>query len=428
MEDHNDFNHDDLLDRAVEAVLRSPAPVELPPDQVADLVAQVRRAVEKPIPITLFERIKNMKPITRIAVTATVLIVIAGLISWLAPNGSTAVAFAGVVEALNSVETATWKTENTAEGPDKKIVKWTTTNMFLAPAHERSEITADGEKSQSVSITDGEKDNMVILTPATKTAMVLKFQNLPKENPFGKTFQGLRELVAEAQSGKDGKVERLGEKTVDGHKAVGFHMQHGAIDLKLWADPKTLLPIRIEESVTNPASMIVMTDFQTGMKLDKSLFSVDVPAGYTVQQTQQFDISQFDPAKTKPLQFVADVLKMAAEYNDGVFPPELRGEQGIDGFIQRGAMAAAKKNPSEAMKIAMDLSAKLGAAFGVLYALPPESMHYAGKDAKLGTPDKPILWLKRKSGAYDVLYADQSIKEVPAKDAPKALTEGSEKK
>ena len=59
MNDRNDFNHDDLLDRAVDAVLREPLPDEPPPEQVAELVAQVRQAADQPYPITFFERIKK---------------------------------------------------------------------------------------------------------------------------------------------------------------------------------------------------------------------------------------------------------------------------------------------------------------------------------------------------------------------------------
>ena len=135
--------------------------------------------------------------------------------------------------------------------------------------------------------------------------------------------------MAQAQSGKTGKMERLGEKTIDGRRAVGFPCNWRGRG-EIWADHKTSLPIRIEESTAKPETRIVMTDFRTGADLDESLFSVDVPKGYTVQQTKQLDLSK------KPIQYVADALKMAAECNDGVFPPELRGEHGIDGILQRG--------------------------------------------------------------------------------------------
>ena len=136
-------------------------------------------------------------------------------------------------------------------------------------------------------------------------------------------------------------MERLGAETIDGRTAEGFRIQLGAIDVKIWADPKTLLPIRVEETTEaadGPKVSIVMTDFQVNVPLDESLFSVDVPPGYTVQQTMQIDASK------SPWAYLADALKMAAEYNDGVFPPALRGEQGIDGIMQRAATTLVEKH------------------------------------------------------------------------------------
>ena len=113
----------------------------------------------------------------------------------------------------------------------------------------------------------------------------------------------------------------------------------------------------------------------------------------------------------------------------------LRGEQGIDGILQRAAKTLVEKqgkNSSEAMKIGTDLAMKLGGTFGFLFALSPEQndWHYAGKDVKLGTPNQPIFWYKpyKTSTTYQVLYADLSFKEVPADEAPKApVSEGSPK-
>jgi len=431
MENRKDFHHDDLLERAVDAVLRDPPPDELPPDQVAQLVAIVRHAADQPYPITLIERIKNMKPRTRIAVAAAVLTAFVGLMSWLVPGSGVAVAFADIAEALNNVHSATWKTTTVVKvkEPQDKTVTFSASAMFLAPSRERTETTADGQKS--IQIVDGQKDKAITLVPVTKTAMVINLKNFPPENnPFGRTFQCLRELVANAQSGKAGKVERLGVKTIDGRPAEGFRIQLGAIEVKIWADPKTLLPIRVEQATVDaagPEVRIVMTDFRVGVDLDESLFSLDVPAGYTVQQTMQIDASK------RPLDYLAEALKTAAEYNDGVFPPTLRGEQGLDGLIQRAVKRIDEKlgkaSTEEKLKQATDVIRNQAGGLGVLYALPPDAWHYTGRDVKLGTPNRPIFWFKNKKGTRcQVLYADLSIKEVPADQAPKLpQSEGSPK-
>jgi outer membrane lipoprotein-sorting protein len=419
MEDRKDSNPDDLLDRAVDAVLRNPMPDELPPDRLAELTAVVQRVANRPYPVTLMERIRNMKLRTKLAVAAAVLIVFVGLMSWLVPGSGVAVAFADVAEALNNVHSATWRTTSVVEvkGPQNKTVTFNAIAMFLAPSHERTETTIDGAKSKAINIVDGQKDKMIALVPATRTAIVINLKNFPpKDNPFGRTFQGLRELVVNARSGKAGKVEPLGVKTIDSHKAEGFRIQLGSIDVNIWADPTTLLPVRVEETSADPKASTIMTDFRFNAPLDKSLFSVEVPPGYTVQQTAQIDAS-------KPWAFLSGALKMAADCNHGVFPPALRGEQGTVSVIQRGTQTLLEKHkgsPDELRKLGMDVAMNVAGFVAFINAVPPDALHYAGRDVRLGTPNRPILWIKQKKGGRCiVIYADLSVKEVSPEEAPK---------
>lgn len=428
MENREDFHHDELLDRAVDAVLRDPIPGQLPPERVAQLVAVVRQAALEPYPITLIERIKNMKLTTRIAVAATILIAMLGLLSWLVPGGGPALAFADVVEALNGIHTATWKTTDVVKRPQSEAEMTTSVGMFMAPAHERMERTGGGVTS--IGIYDGQKDKALTLVPAKKLATVMNLKNLPAGNPFGKTFVGLRETIANAQSGKGEKVERLGIETIDGRRAEAFRLRAGNLEIKIWADPKTSLPVRVETFSPGPTEVrIVMTDFQVGVDLDPALFSVDVPAGYTAEQMQM----DFSDLLKNPFRPLAEALGMAAECNGGVFPDTLRGDQGIDGINRHVIPELEKKygrDTPELRKAANELAFKMGATFGIVNHLTPkDDWHYAGKDVKLGTPDKPIFWCKtRKGDKYQVIYADLSVKEVPPQDVPKGLeSEGSPK-
>jgi hypothetical protein len=161
-----------------------------------------------------------------------------------------------------------------------------------------------------------------------------------------------------------------------------------------------------------------MSDFQMGSDLAESLFSVEVPAGYNVQQTMQIDLAK------KPVAYLADALKWAAEHNDGVFPDTLQGEQGMDGVLRRACAALASKlanNKAEMTKQVSEIAMKLGGAYGFLFALPPDAWHYAGKGVKLNAPNRPIFWYSFKTDAKcTVIYADMSIKEIPANEAPKA--------
>jgi hypothetical protein len=89
MEGREDFTDDELLERAVDALLRAPIPSEPPPHHVAQLAATAQQAADPCSSVTLRERIKTMEPRTRIA--AAVLVAFLGL------------AFADVAQALAGV-------------------------------------------------------------------------------------------------------------------------------------------------------------------------------------------------------------------------------------------------------------------------------------------------------------------------------------
>ena len=392
---------------------------------------------------------------TRIAVAAAVLIASVGMVSWLVPGSGTALAFVDMVEALSNVQTAKWKTTTVVKLPQGKAETAHEIGMFLAPHHERIERTQDGH--ESIAIFDGRKNVATLLDPTTKQATLMNFKMKmegipPDEGPFGKRFLGLRQTVMSAQSGELKKAEPLGVEVVDGRRAVGFRMQHGRNETKIWADPKTSLPIRVEYATSGETEIhIVMTDFEVDLDLDESLFSLDVPEGYST------DKLQLELPKT-PLVFLAKMLGIAAELNDGVFPPALRGEQGMDGTVPRlmrtylekkyGDPAAywkkkfggtpaeieergfdksdVEKATAELRKETAEFSMSAAGATALLNGLSPKmDWHYAGKDVKLNTPNRPIFWMKawmrgpKKGGKYEVIYADLSVKEVGPEDVPK---------
>lgn len=459
MEDRKDFNPHDLLDRAVDSVLRGPIPDELPPDRVAQLAAVVRHAADQPHPISLIERIKNMKPRTKIAVAVAVLIALVGLTPWLVPGGGVALAFVDVAEALTDVQSARWKSTRVVKRPQGKVETVQEIGMFLAPSRERKETAIPGVPGgKTIAILDGRK--AIFLNPMLKQATVLdvkmNIEGFPQEKgPFGMTFLGLRQTVVAAQSGDLGKAEPLGIEVIDGRRAVGFRMRYGHAETKIWADPKTSLPIRVEYLISGETEIhIVMTDFEIDPDLDESLFSLDVPEGYTV------DKLQLDMPKN-PLVFLAKTLGIAAELNGGVFPSALRGEQGLVNTLPRlgpeylekkyfkdysgkkdpaayaeyfmkkygNDPAKMRKAAAEIRKATADLSMYTAGALAILNGLSPkQDWHYAGKDVKLNAPNRPIFWWKppKKSGKYEVIYADLSVKEVGPEDVPKVpQSEGS---
>jgi hypothetical protein len=86
--------------------------------------------------------------------------------------------------------------------------------MFMAPAHERRERVVQGVTT--IEIVDGQKaDKAIALYPAKKIATIVNLKTSAGMPTMGKTFVNLRERIADSQSGKGGKAERLGIETID---------------------------------------------------------------------------------------------------------------------------------------------------------------------------------------------------------------------
>lgn len=425
MSEHRDHEPEDLVERAVAALRQLPLPGGPSAAVISQTSSALREAAHRPR-INVLQRITQMpwtfKTSALLGIAASLLAIYFGLLNL---TGG-ALAFADVVAVLEKVRSATWRTATEVEMPHNQKVKSIGEGMFLAPSHERIEFVFQGSKG--ISIIDGEQGKILTLDPTGKTALVIDVKNVPpgQESPFGRTFQGLQEFVAEVQKDSDGKVERLGINTIDGRPAAGFRLEKGTFEVKIWADPNTSRPVRVEyTSISGPKSHSVMSDFQVDVDLDASLFRLEVPKDYTVQQPAQLDLSK------DPITYLADTLKLTAELNDGIFPATLRGEEGIEGILsnpqklaKKFAEMAGKDSPDELRNLGVELSMKLGGTFGMLGAMSPEQndWHYAGKGVKLNTPDRPIFWFRRHraSTTYQVLYADLSVKEVPADEVPKA--------
>ncbi len=135
-----------------------------------------------------------------------------------------------------------------------------------------------------------------------------------------------------------------------------------------------------------------------------------------------------------------EMLRVYAAQQNGLLPPTLSAHD-----VESGAKAPLEKHieakygtsreakmkamqDDEFMKTYMGLGMTCARGLGFLGSLKPENdSHYAGKDVKLDTPDRPIFWYQ-PTGAekYRVIYADLSVKELAPEDV-EDLPEGRPK-
>lgn len=429
MENHENFHHDELLERAVEAVLRDPIHDELPPDRVAQLAGLVRQAAEQPHPITLIERITYFlgicrwimrHPVSRAAAAVIFVLALGGVALWFHTAGAT-LTFADFVRTIVDAKTVKYKMTAETEGQPPL----TSVGMVLLPNRMRDESRQklpDGFEMRQVTITDYQKGKSIILNPEQKTAFVTTYINMPKDMASKSWFAKVRSLLLNARDKPEVKREPLGEKKIDGHKAIGYRLSgHGVSDIpgmvmSLWGDPKTGLPIRAEMTMwTSGKEMkLTMSDFVFNADLDESLFSVEPPAGYTARN-MRMDLS---PPAEKDL---IETLRRYSQQGGATFPDAL-DLQGAFSFAGKGKIEWKNgKKPTEQQikdveqQMQEDIDAKTKLTRGLIFVLqlPPEAdAHYAGKGVSLGAAGKSIFWYRPKDAKkYRVIYADLSVRD-----------------
>jgi outer membrane lipoprotein-sorting protein len=396
-----------------------------------------------------------MKRKAQFAVAATILVALGGLVAWIViGDGSTNIAFAQVAEALDRLRNATY--DFTMEMKDPITGNVTITHSkgyFLAPSRERVETSMSmgaGENWVSpavntVLILDSLAGKGLTLAPEQKLAILINISTTEKSaGGTSNMFETVRRLVREGSAGSGQNVESLGRKDIDGREAVGFRIRNNAGAASLWADLQTARLVRVEGDMSSNEGHSVMSNFRYDMDLDPSLFSLEPPAGYTVQNVE---------AKMPVEDDLVDVLRLIAKHNDGAFPAAIGTNKEYLQAVQAETKSAAEelvKTP-EAQKLMEKLKAKydkdqagymkawmeewmkmVGPSTqeltqkpmrGVMFytMLKPENdSHYVGDGVKLGTPDWPIFWY-RPTGAdkYRVIYADLSVEELAPDEVEK---------
>jgi len=219
----------------------------------------------------------------------------------------------------------------------------------------------------------------------------------------------VRQIIQQLQ---EGQVQELGEQTIDGQKAILFVGKGQNEEVRIWADPQTAHPIRIEAQIGQEFAF-TMKNFEFNANVDESLVSMDVPEGYTLQKT---DLAL---GNTTEEDFVESLRIWAEIIGDGTFPEAI------------GSQRAMEDMPTLVRKIdAMQVSEEKGTQIGMSFArglmfhqmidTQGAEWNYIGAGVKLGDASKPIFWYQPQgSDAYRIFYGDLSVKDVAAEDLPK---------
>ncbi|HIJ52088.1 MAG TPA: hypothetical protein HPP66_02910 [Planctomycetes bacterium] len=259
-------------------------------------------------------------------------------------------------------------------------------------------------------IIDMETGKMLVLLDAEKTAVYVDIKGQLQEMTRG-YIEFVREVLMELKDSPD--VKELGEQEIDGQKAIGFSGRgNNNQELKIWADPKTAIPIRVELRLGREFFM-VLKNFKFDVPIDDSQVSMDVPPGYTLQE------GEVDFTKGTEEDFIESLRIWAEVLLDGNFPEVVGTEQYMKQVPLLGEKLVQSGLSDE------EVGKKVGMIFprGMFFLQLLEAdgkYHYAGKGVKLGDADKAIFWYRPEgSDTYRVIYGDLSVKDVDAENLPK---------
>jgi len=341
---------------------------------------------------------------SRISKIAAALVIIVSVVVVIHFLGSTeSLALADVVQPILTARTVVFNVIMT-EGEGVPITRV----MNMGTQRVRSEIlSADGKTVQMIVICDYDTSRMLTLNPEQKFAAIIDIKDLlEKPENF---VEIMRNIITELQNDPDVSVESLGEKEIDGRTAKGFRATGPDGELMIWADSQTSLPIRMEQKWRQ--IHYEFTDFEFDVVLDESLFSMDIPEGYSTMPKAMLSLTD---ATEQDL--VETLRAWAEEIRDGVFPKDFSTEAYMDDVPKIRKLAlqhSQEQNVENAMKFAH------GWIFFRLLK-PENDWHYVGKGVKFGDAESPVCWYKPTgSQTYRVIFGDLTVKDVLPKDLPK---------
>jgi len=339
-------------------------------------------------------RIIMKSPIVKLAAAAVIIIAAALGIHYIVSPGIT---FADVVQPILDAKTAVL---DIIVGQDENgpVIH----DMVMGSRIRRTMSNAP----DVVSIIDLETGRILVLTASSRDAVYIDLKSLPSIPNYLDT---IKNLITKLQESPDFSVEELGEQDIAGQKLIGFHATNPKLDVTIWADPRTALPVRIEQ--IEGQLKVICRNVHFDVPMDQSLFSMEVPEGYKLQQTA------LDLMGSTEQDFIEGLRIRAQALGDGTFPEGVA----VEDYLKEapaigkkiGELGLSEKEQSElGMKLAKHL-------LFIRFFKGEGKWHYQGRGVKLGYANMPIFWYRPKdSQTYRVIYGDLRVEDVVPENLP----------
>jgi hypothetical protein len=335
-----------------------------------------------------------------IKLAAAAVIVVAVLLG-LQFVGTSGVTFAQAIQPILNANTAILDIIIGVEDPNTPLVH----DMIVGSRIRRTVGGIEG----NVSIIDLETSRILSLTESKKEAVYIDLKGLP---PIPNYLDNLKNVFVELQDSPHFEIRDLGTKQIDGREAVGFLAKHPRAEITLWADAKTGLPVRIEQK--EGQLTVICKNLQFDVPMDDSLFSMEVPEGYSEQKME------LDLFGSTEADFVEGLRILAEKFGDGRFPDGVS----LEDYLKHAPQIEKKFNE---LGLSKDEQTVLGQKLSkyilfMRFFKGEGKWYYRGKGVQLGAAETPIFWYRPKNSAtYRVIYGDLHVEDVAPDKLPEPL-------
>ena len=349
------------------------------------------------------ERTNKMRIFKKLIPTAAAACIVAGItiavVFLTIGNGGSSIAWADVQEQIRNARTVTFKMSMAMEGMPNVEMKL----MFMEPGLMRQETTMG--PSKIVGIMDIQQGKMITLMEEPKKAFIVNLTDLPekirKAHQEQNFLSRIKKLIEESET-------ELGEKEINGQLVKGYKVEKGNQVIIIWADAETARPVEMKTTMFQGETEITMSNFEFDVELDESLFSLEVPEEYTVEE-KEIEVKE---ASTEDL---IEMLRLWTKVRGGTFPDAFTPGRFVKDCkdIEHGKFEDQGLTKDDGLKVAQ------GFAGAVVLLAQHSEAYYAGKGVKLGDAETAVFWYKpTDSDTYKVIYGDLSVKDVPEEDLP----------
>ncbi len=301
-------NADDIKRIFDEAVVETnPSKDEKILDEITAAYKQIDKAQPEKGELNIWRTVMK-SPITKLA--AAVVLIIAIIIGF-SNFGASGIAFADVLQ----------KIQGSSYTFDLRIIDTETSNTTKVSVFEPGRVRMDSDSQMKISsIIDVYKGKSLILFHQQKVGRILKADSSVPALTSETGFIGLfLRPVQNLWNLKDGTEKEVGEKQIEGRKAKGFKVfqedDFCKYEITIWADAKTSEPIQVEVIMsaaddTEQAVTLLMDNFKLNAIPDESLFSTEVPDGYTLGYQKELDELNKGTRTTSEAEKIEKILEL----------------------------------------------------------------------------------------------------------------------